>query len=323
VVAAASRDATIDNGWTELKAASGSKADVETILKEIQKLFWKGVKREIASIIVALDEFGEYKPDALPVETPAKEQLLSGGKLKALLDLWNPFDGGQWPKENTSEKPGLDDIQKTIEEGVTSFFEKEHIQKRRARALLQALGLLDIDFVREHRQPSFRSWGQRPQVDNYHKSLLIARQCSACRHCIRSFHFYECVKGCEDSAFQTNMTKMKPIGKEGGEDSLNGGNWENFLHETALRGLLTEKPRFRVCPTCVVFSSHPREHLRAVRGFSKAGDREVMEFSRELDIWEDHLVGGSLRFKDPLLTGDQLHRMDDHCSLWEPLSLIN
>ena len=304
VVAAASRDATIDKGWTEIKAASGSKADMPTILKEMQILFWKGLKREIASIIVALDDFGEHQPDALPVETPAKEQLLSGKRLKSLLDLWNPFDGGKWPKDTTARKPELAVLQKNIEEGVTTFFEREYIRKRRARSLLQALGLLDIDFVREYRQPSFRSWGQRPQVDYDYKPLLTARQCSACRHCIRSFHFYECVEGCKYSVHQTNMTKMKPRREGDGEVSLSIPEMEDFSHEIALRQLLVPETPIRLCPTCVVSSSHSREHLRAIRGFTKGGDREVMEFARELDIWEDHLVGGLLRIRDPLLTYD-------------------
>jgi hypothetical protein len=215
---------------------------------------------------------------------------LSSEKLKSLLNLWNPLDGGGWPKEFENGKPEIGSIQKKVEEGVKRAFEEELLRKRRARSLLQALGLLDIDFVREHRQPSFRSWGQRPQVDDNQAPMLIARQCSECRHCIRSFHFYECVEGCVDNTFQRNMIKMKPLEKEKGGGSFNMRGMNDILHEISLTHIISKEPPYRLCPTCVVSSTHPREHLRAIRGFAKGGDRDVMGFARELDIWEDHLV---------------------------------
>jgi hypothetical protein len=36
-------------------------------------------------------------------------------------------------------------------------------------------------------------------------------------------------------------------------------------------------------------TSHPRHHLRAFRGYTKAGDQEALQFGRELGLWEDGL----------------------------------
>lgn len=72
-----SHDAHIDTGWTEVKTASGSKADVDVILESLHDLYWKGVQKEIAGAIVALADFDQYHPDALPVESPSEEELLS------------------------------------------------------------------------------------------------------------------------------------------------------------------------------------------------------------------------------------------------------
>jgi hypothetical protein len=193
VLAAAPRDESLDNGWVEIKKRTGmrswTKADMGTILEEMQTMYWKGVKREVASLIVALADFDEFQPEALPIEILAKEELLSSKKLESLIDLWDPLDQGVWPKDSHAQKPDLIVVRQKVEEAVTAVFDKESPRKRRARALLQALGLLDIDVVREHRPPPFRSWGQRPQVDDFRRPLLVARQCSECRHCIRSFHY--------------------------------------------------------------------------------------------------------------------------------------
>ncbi|KAH6667855.1 hypothetical protein B0J14DRAFT_173520 [Halenospora varia] len=284
VLCAISRDASLDNGWAEIKTTSGSKADMETIFDAICSQYWQAVEREIAGAIVALADFEEHQPDALPGESVKRDDL-SSAKLMGLLDLWNPFDVGDWPKDINRPKPDLNTIAAAVEQSVGEYFEHELISKRRARSILQALGIMDIDFVYEHRQPTFRSWGQRPQVFE-EKPLLMARQCSECRRCIRSFHYYECIKGCKDSEFQRNMTNIQP--------KVDSDPMNELMHSLALNKLMEGKSPYRLCPPCLLSSTHPRDHLRAVRGFTKAGDRPVMEFARQLDIWEDHLDGRSL-----------------------------
>jgi hypothetical protein len=288
VLSSTSRDASIDREWREINNFKGSKADFETIFDSLSQLYWEGVEREVAGAIVALADFDEYQKLNLTVETIRKEDF-SSMKLTGLLELWNPLEA--WPKDIGKPKPTISSIKEAVEYNVSNLLEGEPFRKRRARSLLQALGLMDIDFVKEHRQPTFRAWGQRPQVYEK-KPLLMARQCSECRHCIRSFHFYECKEGCLDNdGHQRNVTHILPT-KDVPFESDFGMN--DTLHTLAVSEAKEMKEPFRLCPACIVSSSHPREHLGAVRGFSKAGDKETMEFARELDIWEDQLDGRTL-----------------------------
>ena len=168
-------------------------------------------------------------------------------------------------------------------------------QEQRARSLLQACGIMDVDFVREYRSPSFRSWGQRPQVEEQHGlssnvTMLTAVQCSQCRNCIRSFHYYQCRRGCRDSAVQRNRFKMPGHSKGPGEEDTGADEFDHWLKMVKLE----EPPAFIICPACLPTCTHPRDHLRAVRKFCKAGDSVSHEFARELDAWEDYVKGRSL-----------------------------
>jgi hypothetical protein len=288
VLSGFSRDVNLDKGWLEIKTDSGSKADLDTTLKSLDELYFAGLRRDIAGAIIALADIEMHHPTTLPIENPSKEDL-SSEKLTGVFDLWNPFDLGDFSKAN-QPKPDIQAIRKEVEENVARILAQESLRKRRARSLLQALGLMDIDFVREHRKPAFRSWGQRPQVDVSNEPLLMACQCSECRHCIRSFHYYQCREGCIDNEHVRNMAKMPPPKDE--SDPRFG--IDELERKIALHNVLNKKQPFILCPPCLFTSSHPREHLRAVRGFTKAGDTEALEFARELDNWEDHIDGSSL-----------------------------
>jgi hypothetical protein len=102
------------------------------------------------------------------------------------------------------------------------------------------------------------------------------------------------VEGCKDGSFcQRNITKTTPLDGGDKHDKFEGSELKSFIHKTSLRHMFDADTPVRLCAACMVSSSHPRTHLRAVRSFSKAGDREVMEFAGELDIWEEHLVSSS------------------------------
>lgn len=186
------------------------------------------------------------------------------------------------------------------------LFCDQDLRKRRARSLLQALGLLDIDFVREHREPVFRSWGQRPQVDDSLEPLLQARQCSKCRHCIRSFHWYQCVEGCLDNEGygNRNLAKMNPVQKHTEHNSLDSAALlKEIVHESSLNTMIgRQKLPYVLCPTCLTTSTHSRKHLRTFKGFAKQGYGNLNEFARELDVWEDHLVNHYFGSRKYLLT---------------------
>lgn len=152
---------------------------------------------------------------------------------------------------------------------------------------------MDVDFAREYRSPSFRSWGQRPQVDitgSAQHTAWKAIQCSVCRHCIRSLHYYCCVEGCLEGPVQRNRFKIvrREEAFTGSETEVDPSEYWS-LHEE-----LAKPSVFQVCPACLPMCKHTRDHLRAVRHFCKAGDSKTQEFSRELDAWEDYIKGRSL-----------------------------
>ncbi|KAH0558669.1 hypothetical protein GP486_004682 [Trichoglossum hirsutum] len=154
---------------------------------------------------------------------------------------------------------------------------------------------MDVDFVREYRSPSFRSWGQRPQVEvtgTVRHKAWKAIQCSMCRHCIRSLHFYSCKEGCLDSPVQRNRVKIARSEELSWlKDSTKEVDAGEYM---CLNEYLLKPSPFRVCPACLPACKHPRGHLRAVRHFVKGGDAAAREFSRELDAWEDYIKGRSL-----------------------------
>ncbi|KAK3899441.1 hypothetical protein C8A05DRAFT_36938 [Staphylotrichum tortipilum] len=148
----ASLDSGIDSGdgggWEEVRSVAGDwpRPDIMATLAEL----------ELAAAIVAFSNFEEHQIDPL-------------------VDLWNPLGPDEAAKVKAAVPvtwaASLSDG--AHDSGITS---RAALKERRARALLQALGILDIDFVREARRPVLRSWGQKPQVDTSgHNGLLAAR----------------------------------------------------------------------------------------------------------------------------------------------------
>ncbi|KAL2830608.1 hypothetical protein BDW59DRAFT_19247 [Aspergillus cavernicola] len=158
-----------------------------------------------------------------------------------------------------------------------------------ARALLQACGFTDYDYVQEHRRPTFPSLGPAPQVDSQFTGIYEAIQCSECRSCIRSFHFYECKTGCPDYPIHRNHIKTIP---EKAQPQLLEHIFLDSMGPTP----------YRLCCNCMETSSHPNDHLEIAYKFKKAGDIDSHVFSRELDALEDHIKGqGLLSFGNAFL----------------------
>jgi len=100
------------------------------------------------------------------------------------------------------------------------------------------------------------------------------------------------VEGYVDSEHGRNRdaVKMQPLRKFPGKYGFSMDTMNEFMHQTSLAIALENKSPYILCSTCLEASPHTREHLQAVRNFSKGSDQEVMEPARELDTWEDHLV---------------------------------
>jgi len=271
-----------DKAWEEVPNGLGDSAGFDATLDQIVTMYWGGMQLELAAAIEAFSNFEEHQPDRHEDES-CKSGDLATAQIDGLVDLWNPFGS----EEAAKVKEALPDRwAASLSDGAQSgSASRAALKERRARALLQALGFLDLDFVREARRPALRSWGQKPQVDTSGSNgLLAARQCTECRHLIRSFHYFECVSGCRDAA--KDLRKMPPqagaISKELYHDPT-----LHYHHAGGTR-LRDQKP-YMLCPACMPSSLHDRGHLRAFRAFTKGGDREAKQFACELDLWEDDL----------------------------------
>ncbi|KAK2597335.1 hypothetical protein QQS21_006031 [Conoideocrella luteorostrata] len=300
LVSPLSHEDQLDRNWAEVpvpaakRAEQGSYAPVGSLLDTLEDLYWVGVRQEVAALIVAFDEIQSIHPEATEEEKQARQEadglLLDNEKdqiINDLLRIWTPV--GAPPDEEVDPW--------TVKHGVAAFL-KEPLPKRRARSLLQASGFLDVDICREHRPPSFRSWGQRPHSEQrssgmINKLLFVAVQCSICRNCIRSLSYYKCVKGCRDCPILRNRVKLQKTERLAGLDIEEDDRMLNTSY-TFLMDHLDEPMDYTVCPACLPDCLHPRDHLRAVRHFSTYASDEEKEFARELDDWEDANKGKSL-----------------------------
>ncbi|KAM5350086.1 hypothetical protein ACJ41O_006591 [Fusarium nematophilum] len=269
-----------------------SEDDFRTVWDSISELYWSGVEREVAAAIIAFADFDEHQADSLPVEDYRSEDL-STDQLGQLIDLWNPFDAQHPLGAHLGDPNQMHRLRERVHARVADELEFLPLEERRAQALLQALGLMDIDFVRERRRPTFRSLGQRPQIkadeDEY---LLEAVQCSNCRHCVRAFHWFECKSGCRDNPDPTNMFSISrpqyADSDEPGERSL-GQN----VHAAVLCEKLDKNMPYTLCPPCFERAPHPYDHLHVIRHFpeGKFVNSKRADFGLQLDMWEDQLDG--------------------------------
>ncbi|KAL4902940.1 hypothetical protein BDW74DRAFT_180237 [Aspergillus multicolor] len=262
-----SYDADIDQGW--LLISEKGDDPVKATYELLQRVYWDAVRDELANAILAFDDYKTFVPEGLP---ELWEGALESDYLRELLDLWDPIGLPEEIKNNICASV-YDEVK-----GRQKVSQDEWI----ARALLQACGFADYDYVQEYRRPTFPSLGPAPQVDKLFPGIYEAIQCSECRFCIRSFHFYECKNGCTDYTVPRNHLKCVP---DKSDPQVNLGHV--YID-------CVTPPRYRLCCNCMEISSHPREHLTIAYRFKKAGDEECTTFSQELDVLEDHIKGQSL-----------------------------
>ncbi|KAK4448544.1 hypothetical protein QBC34DRAFT_426297 [Podospora aff. communis PSN243] len=155
-------------------------------------MYWDGVAREVASALVAFAEICQLHPAGLPEETVPTRELVSA-RLPKLQSPWDPTIGREI-QEQGNIRFGPLTIRRS-RRGVDNLDPRR--VRARARALLQATGLLDVDIASEYRDPVLSCLAPPPQV-HVLPHVLVARQCSECRWPIRSYHFYECAEGCTD-----------------------------------------------------------------------------------------------------------------------------
>ncbi|KAL4955453.1 hypothetical protein BDW69DRAFT_160758 [Aspergillus filifer] len=261
-----SYDADIDKGWR----AISEKGDqpIKVVFQLLQRLYWDAVRDEMANAILAFDDYKTFVPGGFE---GLKDGELESSYLRELLDLWDPIGLPEDVKDNVAQSvfDEVQDRQKVSQDEIM------------ARALLQACGFCDYDYVQEYRRPTFPSLGPAPQVEKRFSGIYEAIQCSECRFCIRSFHFYECSKGCLDYPVHRNHIKTVPDPKSPIEFQ------HRFLDH------IYPLP-YRLCCNCMETSVHQRDHLKMTYRFKKSGETDVRTFSQELDVLEDHMRGQSL-----------------------------
>ncbi|KAL3446891.1 hypothetical protein BJX65DRAFT_308516 [Aspergillus insuetus] len=279
-----SYDADFDRGWRQILEKG---EDPVTYLYELlRRVYWEAVQDEMANAILAFDDYKTFVPKGLP---ELDEGELESEYLRELIDLWDPLE---LPEE----------IKNSVCQSVYD----------------NVKGFTDYDYVQEYRRPTFPSLGAAPQVDQRFPGIYEAIQCSECRACIRSFHFYECKKGCSDYPVHRSSIKTVP------EKSM-----ENLGHiYFDCLGLVP----YRLCCNCIETSAHLRDHLKVTYRFKRAGDKDHYTFSQELDALEDHNRGQSLMsfgnaFLDHITAGGLRRSMNarrlfpagnSHCALIHP-----
>ncbi|KAI9167958.1 hypothetical protein HJFPF1_04101 [Paramyrothecium foliicola] len=288
----ASVDENIENfQWKKLTKGK-TDDDFEILWDNIKELYWSGLEREMAAAIIAFAEFEEHQPSSLPIEEFRSTDLRTD-HLGELIELWNPFDSKTTTGARLGSPDGLRHLEERVQTRVSNELQFLSLEERRAQGLLQSLGLADIDFVREYRRPTFRSLGQRPQIkadeDEY---LLEAVQCSNCRHCVRAFHWFECVTGCQDNLRKTNMFSISRP-QHGDSDDDAKSSLGQHIHVHVLAESEQKTVPYTLCPPCFEKAPHPYEHLEVVRRFpeGKFFKSKRGEFGLQLDMWEDQMDG--------------------------------
>ena len=138
---------------------------------------------------------------------------------------------------------------------VAQNFRSMDRQEKRARALLQALGIMDIDILSEYRAAPSSALAAQPHFDELGSPpyALVAHRCANCGWAIRSYHFYECADGCRmprDPNYEFPFKRVKHA-------HIDTPSWED--------------DPFRLCPACLSRTTHDAMHdLKVVRAFPKA-----------------------------------------------------
>ncbi len=74
--------------WTELKRLDNSTEKYQKeLVRTLGEMYWKGVEREVAAVIMAMADISEIHPNYLPEEEKVDSDLQSD-RLAELLDLW-------------------------------------------------------------------------------------------------------------------------------------------------------------------------------------------------------------------------------------------
>ncbi|KAM0554071.1 hypothetical protein ACHAPJ_007146 [Fusarium lateritium] len=291
-LSAGSLDEPLEKFKWERLTQGKSEHDFEILWDEIKELYWTGLEREMASAIIAFAEFEEHQASSLPVEDFQSADLKTN-HLDGLINLWNPFNTATALGAQLCGPGEMQRLKERVHSRVSDEFQYLTLEEKRAQGLLQSLGLADIDFVREYRRPTFRSLGQRPQIqtddDEYH---LEAIQCSNCRRCVRSFHWFECVSGCQDNERKTNMFSIsRPQDRDSDEEARY--SLGQTIHEVMLAESEEKMVPYTLCPPCFEKAPHPYGHLEVVRRFpeGKFVNSKRADFALQLDMWEDQMDG--------------------------------
>jgi hypothetical protein len=110
LLSAVSHDDLLDRKWTEVpptadqrKKYGSSQASVGSLVDTLQELYWSGVQRDVASVILAFDEIQSLHPEATEEEEREREEatglLLDKEKDQVInewLRIWSMYKTSRW-----------------------------------------------------------------------------------------------------------------------------------------------------------------------------------------------------------------------------------
>lgn len=185
----------------------------DTLLKELTELYWAGVENELETVLVALRAWQKHDQVNLEEETDSfihgfdtfidqvsKESRDFADKVGQLKEKQTPVVAETYVQalaqsaEVAVTEHRSAHLKREIRDAVADCGPDQSVLRRRARLLLQSLGLLDIEKLVEHRPPlDGLSFWKRPAVpqlklETFSQSGIPILDLMRCTHCRTIIH---------------------------------------------------------------------------------------------------------------------------------------
>ncbi|KAF2439509.1 hypothetical protein P171DRAFT_436152 [Karstenula rhodostoma CBS 690.94] len=244
-------------------------ASTENILGSLQSIYWKGVGREVCEAALAYRKIEQEYPDLSPYEKRDGNSDFSGANFKNICSLLTPWTGG-------ADGFDSDELHRRATDKAKEHLEID-VQRRRARYLLQAIGLLDIDAVHDsmndttigrHNHHPLGEKIETPDGACFFREMV----CLRCKWSLRGTFYYECKQGC--------FSENGHTGDEPYVENQKGSVVVRYNIAEELQQQLFQPPNRR-CPACIVsvkeFASCERKHYKKIYPKEKAKGQAAFE----------------------------------------------
>ncbi|KIN07110.1 hypothetical protein OIDMADRAFT_67317, partial [Oidiodendron maius Zn] len=205
------------------------------LLAELEQLYWAGVEHELESVLETLKTWQSHRLSEITlvdesdnfvhgfdtfIDQVSEESREFADQVRMMKDQVNPSANQGYILALEQSAQGVITEQKSSQlkaeiRQALGKQESESLLRRRTRMLLQAIGLLDIEKLVEHRPPLDNlSFWKRPavpqlQLHAYSKTgmpILTSLRCSSCESIIRSSMY--CKQSTETRGKKTSAEQM-------------------------------------------------------------------------------------------------------------------